>query len=302
MKWTLLALGMLLVAALGLGDPLNQAFSQTGPAIQTPAPFAAQPAAPRPGGMPGEPPGAAGAISGYRAIAPTPTPLDVEIQKLASELKAKPDTAKEAQLKKLVERSFDEMHSAQLREAEALAERLQKLKDRLKLRAEKKDDIVARHIRQLKGEVDDLQWDTPTPRPNNIPPLNGVFGMGGGFGEPGMAGAMGGGFRAGAMGGGFGGGMAPMPAGGGGFGGGFPGGTAPMPTGGGGFGGGMAPMPAGGAGAPDQPRGGATGGAAGGGRGGRGIAEAPVPMSHHLRAIPSRRRVTRRQNRCCCRL
>ncbi len=199
MKWTKFGIVFLAASALGLGLYINQGFGQTAPvatpALRSPEPPAVMPfpGAPQPG-VPGASgmqagtggfPGMGGfGESGIRAIMPPPKQLDLDIQKLASELRGgKHDAAKEAQLKKLVEKSFDEIHEGQLREAEALAERLAKLQERLKLRSAKKKEIVDRRVKQLVGEKDDLEWDAPAPR------TGGAMGMGGFGGGGGLGGA-----------------------------------------------------------------------------------------------------------------
>ena len=89
--------------------------------------------------------------------------LDQRAQQLAAQLRTQSDPTKEAELKKLVEESFDKRHAAQVAEAKALAEKLAKLQETLKRRQEKKAEIVSRRVKQLLGEVDELDWDSTFP-------------------------------------------------------------------------------------------------------------------------------------------
>jgi hypothetical protein len=83
------------------------------------------------------------------------------VERLVNQLRDKSDPAKEAELKKIVEEEFDERHAVQLREAQTLAERLARLQERLKKRQANKAEIVARRVKQLLGQPDDLDWDVP---------------------------------------------------------------------------------------------------------------------------------------------
>ena len=93
--------------------------------------------------------------------------IDQATQDLAAQLRGKHDAAKEAELKKLVEELFAKRHAAQVAEAKALADKLAKLQDLLKKREEKKAEIVARRVKQLLGETDDLDWN-PNARQENL--------------------------------------------------------------------------------------------------------------------------------------
>jgi hypothetical protein len=157
MRWKLLGFALLIVALLVVGWLREE--------IQ------AQPVAKKPGEAPPE-------ITLYSDYA---FPIqfasaDDEVQKLVAQLRAKPDPATEAALKKLVEESFDKRHAAQVAEAKVLEERLRKMQEILKKRQENKAEIVARRIKQLRGERDDLDWDMtslPPPvakQPNTSPP------------------------------------------------------------------------------------------------------------------------------------
>jgi hypothetical protein len=85
------------------------------------------------------------------------------VARLVKQLRGNPDQANEAELTKLVEQEFDDRHAAQLREAEALAQRLARLQERLKKRQANKAEIVSRRIKYLLGQPDDLDWDVTPP-------------------------------------------------------------------------------------------------------------------------------------------
>jgi hypothetical protein len=90
--------------------------------------------------------------------------LDQRTEELAAQLRAKPDATKEVELKALVEKAFDKRHAAQVAETKALADRLAKMQEILKTREAKKSEIVARRVKQLLGEADELDWNLTAPR------------------------------------------------------------------------------------------------------------------------------------------
>lgn len=85
--------------------------------------------------------------------------LDQAAESLAQQIRQKPDDAKLKELKKLVEQSFTKRHESQIADAEILKAKLDKLLTLLKKREEKKAEIIERRMKQLLGDIDDLEWN-----------------------------------------------------------------------------------------------------------------------------------------------
>ncbi len=137
---------LLLSSALGLGVGCGELFAQT------------PDAAPRPGNRFYVTPASPFFQPQFQPDAEL-IRMDQAAQQLAAELRMTPDATKEAELKKLVEKVFTKRHAAQVAEAKALADKLAKLQEVLKKREDKKSEIIARRVKQLLGEADDLDWN-----------------------------------------------------------------------------------------------------------------------------------------------
>ena len=88
-----------------------------------------------------------------------------EVQSLVNELRSlDPDGTEHAKrmgkLRDLLDQEFQQMHERQGREIAETQRRLESLRERHELRAEKRETIITRRIDQLLGNPDPLQWQT----------------------------------------------------------------------------------------------------------------------------------------------
>lgn len=88
-----------------------------------------------------------------------------------------------AELRMVIEQSFQLRLQAQEREVAALTQRLAQVKHRLRRRGELRDRIIDRRLNELTGEGDETLWDPAPqtlPRPSRQVPQNGFNPFGGG--------------------------------------------------------------------------------------------------------------------------
>lgn len=171
MKWKMLFIACLVASTIGVGVyrgsflSTKSGFEDNFEGFEAPLPRNGKIVPPAPEDREANPQGAQAAfpapqmVSAYQSQVDECTKKEKEAARLAKEIKANPDPAKEAALRTLLDEVFEQKHAAQEAEVKELSKKLSRLQESLVTRKAKKSEIVTRHIKELQGEPDETAWD-----------------------------------------------------------------------------------------------------------------------------------------------
>lgn len=179
MKWKMLFIACLVASTIGVGVyrgsflSTKSGFEDNFEGFEAPMPRNGRIIPPAPDEREANPKGpqatfpVAQMVSAYQSTVDECTKKEKEAARLAKEIKANPDPAKEAALRDLLDQIFEQKHAAQEAEVKELSKKLSRLQESLVTRKSKKTEIVTRHIKELQGEPDETAWDV-SPRKKEI--------------------------------------------------------------------------------------------------------------------------------------